>query len=297
MRGPPGAALAFALGLLLLPGCAAKGTAPREAHDPFESINRKVFAFNEAADRWFLEPVARGWDWIAPERVEQSVSNFFANLRTPAVFANNLLQGKPLEAQIELARLVVNSTIGIAGLFDPARHWLGLERNNEDFGQTLAEWHFARGPYLVLPLLGPSSVRDVFRYPVDGMLNSLPLQGLGPWVMIRGFSVINTRAQFLEELDDARAQSFDYYAFVRQAWWELRTRQELDGKVPAADPEDLYYPDDDLYYFEDDEELGAAEEAGYGETASESSAPSGAPGSRDPEPGAQLPEGGSPRIE
>ena len=140
----------------------------RSANDPWEPFNRKVFAFNEALDRYALEPVATGWDTVMPHRVELCVENFFDNLLLPTRFANDLLQLKPWEAYETLWRAVVNTTVGLGGLFDPASAWQ-IHKSDEDFGQTLGYWGTPPGPYLVLPLLGPSNPRDTAGMVVDSM--------------------------------------------------------------------------------------------------------------------------------
>src|SRR5262249_28251117 len=153
-------------------GCAAQSARPN--NDPLEGMNRKVFWFNDKVDVYALEPVAKGWNWIAPDRVKQSVANFFQNLRFPIVTLNDLLQGKMVPAASDVGRFAVNTTVGVLGFFDPASGW-GLEQHNEDFGQTLGWWHVPPGPYLVLPLLGPSSPRDAVGSLADSFAAVYPL--------------------------------------------------------------------------------------------------------------------------
>src|SRR5210317_1576487 len=130
-----------------------------ELQDPWEGFNRGVFNFNESLDRAILKPVAQGYRFIMPDVAEQGVSNFFDNLRDVVTFFNNLLQLKPVEATQDLSRVLINTTIGIGGLFDVASA-MNIPKNDEDFGQTLGAWGVESGPYLVLPLFGPSTVRD-----------------------------------------------------------------------------------------------------------------------------------------
>lgn len=229
------------LGLLalLLGGCAAS-TATRD-YDPLETVNRKIFWFNEKADEYALEPVARAWDWIAPKRVQRSVSNFFLNLRFPINTVNDLLQGEPRHAGMHTSRFLVNSVFGLGGLFDPAADW-GLVAQEEDFGQTLGQWGVGAGPYLMLPLLGPSTVRDVVRFPVDGTLSGLgfALDGFVLIGMTAG-EFVNFRARTLGDFDAARAASLDFYAFVRNAYLQRRLALIHDSNViPADEGEDLY---------------------------------------------------------
>jgi phospholipid-binding lipoprotein MlaA len=130
-----------------------------EINDPWEDFNRGVFNFNESLDRAILKPVAQGYRFIMPDVAEQGVSNFFDNLRDVVTFFNNVLQLKPVEATQDLSRVLINTTIGIGGLFDVAST-MNIPKNDEDFGQTLGAWGVESGPYLVLPLFGPSTVRD-----------------------------------------------------------------------------------------------------------------------------------------
>ena len=136
------------------------------AHDPLEGFNRAMYTFNDKLDKYVLKPVAKGYHAVAPTPVRRSVANFFSNLHDPAVMLNNLLQGKPGQAASDLGRFMVNSTIGIFGLFDVSSKF-GLPKHDEDFGQTLAVWGVGDGPYLVLPFFGPSNMRDAPALVVD----------------------------------------------------------------------------------------------------------------------------------
>ena len=131
-----------------------------EVYDPFEKFNRGMFWFNDKAYFYVMKPVAKGWRWLAPEPLRLGIRNFFSNLRAPIRFVNAALQGKFRDAGNELTRFGVNSTLGIGGLFDPAKAHFGIERKIEDTGQTLAHYGVGPGPYLVLPFLGPSNFRD-----------------------------------------------------------------------------------------------------------------------------------------
>ena len=130
-----------------------------DSHDPLEGFNRAMYTFNDRLDKYALKPLAKGYRAITPTGVRKSVSNFFSNLHEPMVMLNNLLQGKPGQATSDLIRFVVNSTVGIVGLFDVSSK-VGLPKHDEDFGQTLAVWGVGDGPYLVLPFFGPSNLRD-----------------------------------------------------------------------------------------------------------------------------------------
>ena len=130
-----------------------------DAGDPWEPMNRGLFWVNDGLDRYAIEPVSKAWDFVLPDFAQRSLRNAFENLRFPIVFFNDLFQGKPKQAGQDLARFVLNSTVGIGGLLDPAST-IGLKQRNEDFGQTLGYWGVPPGPYLMLPFFGPSSVRD-----------------------------------------------------------------------------------------------------------------------------------------
>lgn len=228
-----------ALGALALVGlgCAS-------SPDPWEGMNRGTFWFNERLDRYALEPVATAWDWVFPERVETSISNFFDNLGMPIVFVNDLLQAKPVAASQDVGRFAVNTTLGIAGFFDPASRF-GIPENDEDFGQTFGRWGCPPGPYLVLPLLGPSSVRDAFGRVGDAAATVYAY--FVPWTVTAGMTAVataNVRASLLEEIRQDREESLDFYVFVRNAYLENREHRVRD-EAPSEPEEDLYYIDEE----------------------------------------------------
>ncbi len=225
----------------LLPGCATNGP------DPLESWNRRVFAFNEGVDEFVLEPVATGWDFVAPEVVQTGLRNFFDNLSMPVTLVNDLLQAKPLAAAQDFSRILVNTTAGIVGLIDVAS-MIEIPKNQEDFGQTLGRYGAPPGAYLVIPVLGPSSVRDVWRYPADAA--ATPHVYFVPRSVsyaARAVEMINLRAYYLEEVRENRESAFDFYVFVRNAYLQNRRRRVADT---TEQPPELQ---DDLYEFEDDE--------------------------------------------
>jgi phospholipid-binding lipoprotein MlaA len=210
-------------------------------HDPWERVNRGIFSFNEGVDRWFLEPVATGWDYVMPDPVQSSLKRFFRNLGFPVVFVNDLLQAKPVAAAQDVGRFLLNSTSGVAGLFDPATE-VGLPANDEDFGQTLGVWGVPPGPYLVLPLLGPSSPRDTGGLAVDSATLVYPF--FLPWFVNFGstsINVVNRRSLLLETIREERKSAFDFYAAVRNAYVQRRANQVSDRKTDAEES------DDDLY--------------------------------------------------
>jgi phospholipid-binding lipoprotein MlaA len=234
--------LAAVLVALLLSSCAARRPDTPE-HDPWEGINRKMFVFNDKLDVYALEPAATGWSKVTPLRVRTSISNFFSNLRFPIVTANDLLQGKVLAAGNDIGRFAVNTTVGVLGFFDPASGW-GLERRDEDFGQTLGVWGVPSGPYLVIPLLGPSTVRDAAGQAVDVAFAVTPWF-VDTWILVaaRTFDAVDERSLYLQEVRDAKASALDYYAFVRNAYLQRRNAQLRDSAINVDNEEELYHPE------------------------------------------------------
>ena len=221
--------------------------------DPFEPVNRGIWAFNDTLDAYLLEPVAIGWDFVLPRRVQLCVNNFFSHLLLPVRIANDLFQLKPVKALEDGGRFVVNTLVGVGGLFDPASAG-GIPRHDEDFGQTLGHWGVPPGPYLVLPVLGPSNPRDGVGLAVDSAMAvqsffvSLPILA-GAAVL----DAVNTRSLTIEEVRAEREAAFDFYVAVRAAYTQYREHRVYDrSEVPeeSSGDEDLYYFDD-----EDDEEL------------------------------------------
>jgi phospholipid-binding lipoprotein MlaA len=225
----------------VLPGCATNGP------DPLESWNRPVFAFNEGVDKYVLEPVATGWDAVAPDAVQTGVRNFFDNLNMPVTLLNDLLQWKPLAAVQDLGRILVNTIAGVGGLIDVAS-MIEIPENQEDFGQTLGRYGVPAGAYLVIPVLGSSSVRDVWKYPADAAATP-HIYFVPRWVSYaaRAVEMVNLRAYYLEEVREDRESAFDFYVFVRNAYLQNRRRKVTDT---TEQPSELQ---DDLYEFEDDE--------------------------------------------
>jgi phospholipid-binding lipoprotein MlaA len=215
-------------------------------NDPLQSFNRKIFWFNDHLDMYVLEPVAKGWDYVLPRRAETSISNFFWNLHFPIDTVNAVLQGKFKEAGSDVGRFLVNTTIGVAGFFDPATS-LGLELHWEDFGQTLGVWGVCPGPYLVLPVLGPSDVRDGGGLIVDAATSITPFFVNG-YILLgaRTVELVNTRAQYLDTIRKAKEAAFDYYSFVRNAYLQRRAALINDQELPSGQTqEDLYHPGGD----------------------------------------------------
>ncbi len=232
----------------LLAGCATTGpvnqpdrpapAAEADSNDPFEPFNRAMYTFNDKFDRYLLKPVARGYRAVMPRPVRRGVSNFFYNLREPMYLVNNALQGKFGNAAASLGRFLTNTTFGVFGLFDVATHW-GLERRDEDFGQTLAVWGFKEGPYLVLPFFGPSNVRDgVGLYGDVQLYPPAHVHDDGARWTLYATEAVDTRARLLEAgdiLEQAAGQ--DPYVFVREAYRQRRRSLIRDGG--AAEPAPL----------------------------------------------------------
>jgi len=200
--------------------------------DPFEGLNRAVFAFNDTLDTYALRPIAQGYQYVAPDFVEAGVSNFFDNLGEVSNVVNNSLQGKLADAGIVLSRLVLNTTIGLLGLFDVATE-MGLEQHDEDFGQTLGAWGVSSGPYLMLPLLGPSTVRDTAGLVVDyttDPVNWLDDQGdKNAASLVR---IVDTRSRLLAS---ESLISGDKYSFIRDAYMQRREFSISDGEITDFD--------------------------------------------------------------
>jgi phospholipid-binding lipoprotein MlaA len=217
--------------------------------DPWEPFNRPIFAFNDFLSRHALEPLGRGWAFVVPEFARNSISRVYANARTPGVMLNNLLQWKPRDAGVDLARFLLNSSIGLAGLMDPGMA-IGLEPNHEDFGQTFGVWGIPPGPYLVLPFFGPSSPRDAVGRAADSA--TVPVSWFVPiWATatITTVDLANTFSFVAEDIASERAASFDWYAAVRNAHVSRRenlVRDRTESEEQAAEEDDLYLLDDEM---------------------------------------------------
>jgi phospholipid-binding lipoprotein MlaA len=226
------AALAAAL---LLGGCATlpPGSKP-DPRDRFERANRSVYAFNQALDHAVLRPVARAYVKVTPRPARRCISNFLANIDYPITIINDALQGKVHDSLSDVARFGINTVVGIGGLFDPATHW-GFQKHDEDFGQTLGKWGVHSGPYLMLPILGPSTVRDAPARVVDHFSSPRPYildtnEDLGLSVV----GAVDKRAGLLDT-DALIDKAYDPYAFLRNAWLQRREFQVRDGKVGPDD--------------------------------------------------------------
>lgn len=229
---------------LLLAGCAHRPA--DDPADPLEPVNRVVFKFNEAADKYALRPVAKAYVAVTPAPARTGITNFFDNVQEPRNIVHALLQGKPLQASKNLARLLLNTTAGIGGFVDVASQ-VGIPKHEESFGQTLGTWGVGEGWYLMLPLLGPSTNRELVGFAGDGFINpSFYLPGRYDVYVISAnvTNLVNTRANFLSA-DAILAQQFDRYLFVRTAYLQQRWSLIHDGNPPLEDF-DLPPPDEDF---------------------------------------------------
>lgn len=225
---------------VLISGCASTNASKA---DPFEGINRATYAFNDVVDENLLKPVAKGYQKVTPEFFRAGVSNLFTNIGDVATAINNLLQGKGGDAASDAGRFFVNSTLGVLGLFDVATP-MGLEKHDEDFGQTLGKWGINSGPFLMLPLMGPSTLRDAVSRPVDSYagyfryVDHIPSRNTA-----FGVEIIDLRAHLLGASSTLDTAALDKYQFIRDAYLQRRLRNVYDGKAPQEKLDQL---EDDL---------------------------------------------------
>lgn len=236
--------------LLGLEGCATVA-GPPDPRDPWEGFNRSMYAFNTRLDNAVLKPAAKGYRAITPDPVETGVTNFFSNLEEIQILVNNLLQFKPLAALSDTGRLVINTTLGIGGIFDVATP-MGLHKDEEDLGQTLGRWGIPSGPYLVLPFFGPSSPRDAFGLAGDYALDPIrEVEDTSTRNSLRVVSIIDIRAQLLAVDDIINEAALDPYTYVRDAWLQRRRSLIYDGDPPPSLSEEI-----DIFA-DDEEEAGS----------------------------------------
>lgn len=236
LTGLRGAGLVVLL-LLALSGCAsiqrAEGT-----RDPVEPVNRAVYKFNDVLDRAILKPASEAYSKVTPDPVERGISRFFGNLGTPYVMANQLLQGKPTEALMDLWRFLLNSTVGFAGFLDVATPQ-GLVQHDEDLGQTLGVWGSGEGMYLVLPLFGPSTLRDVPDIPASSLASPFSyVDDLAVTLSARGVNLLSDRARLKGVIRVRDEAAVDPYIFVREAYLQRRIFLIHDGNPPIPEMED-----------------------------------------------------------
>ena len=237
-------AAAGAMLIALLAGCATANMGT--PGDPLERVNRATHRFNDAIDRNVLKPVATGYRNHVPQLIQNGIDNVLEHLAFPTTIVNDFLQLKVKDGLIDLGRFAVNTTLGLAGILDPASAF-GIPRNDEDFGQTLGRWGVPSGPYLVLPLLGPSTVRDAPSIVADGYTDirtRAHLNDTQQW-SLGALSMVHRRAELLP-FDPSFDAAYDRYAFIRNAWLQRREYQVRDGDVeddiPLEELEELEDP-------------------------------------------------------
>ena len=229
--------------MAVLSGCASTGDPAYEEGDPLAPTNRSMYKVNDSLDRNFVRPVAETYADITPDPVRTGISNFFDNVTYLNVILNDLLQGKLVQFLSDSGRFLVNSTIGIGGLFDPATE-MGLAEHNEDLGQTFGSWGADEGAYLVLPFIGPNSTRDAPDVVTSLLVNPLTYLSAPITIPLGLLNAINTRADLLEATDFVDQAALDPYTFVREAYRQNREYQIYDGN-PPSDGYDEFIEEDD----------------------------------------------------
>jgi phospholipid-binding lipoprotein MlaA len=230
--------LAVALVSVLTAGCSTSNPESLAQNDPYEHTNREVFKVNKALDNAVAKPVAKFYNHAVPVPVRDSIHNVLTNLDKPVTFGNDVLQGQAVRASETLERFTLNSTFGVAGIFDVATI-MGVPDHSEDFGQTLGVWGVGEGPYLVIPLMGPSSPRDLTGDVADIFLDPLTyikFHGSDTWYAVRsGVGVLDLRARNVDTLQQIERTSIDYYATTRSLYRQYRNAEIRNG---APEPQD-----------------------------------------------------------
>ena len=245
--------LSIALMSFVLIGCADTNKEPiyvndMQISDPWENYNRTIFKFNDALDQAILKPAAQGYQFILPDFAEVGVRNVFRNLRSPLDFGNQLLQGDGEGALEILTRAMINTSFGVLGFVDLAED-AGIPYEREDFGQTLAVWGVDYGPYIVVPVFGPGSLRDHLANAAEGYVDPVRLYLLNTdeetvFYILRGVDVVSTRAELMDVLSDLKESSIDYYAAVRSSYYQNREALIHDKDVESEPMPDVPQYDD-----------------------------------------------------
>ncbi|MBD3633826.1 MAG: VacJ family lipoprotein [Methylophaga sp.] len=229
--------------VLFMTGCATTNQSAGVS-DPLEGYNRAMYKFNDAVDTAVLKPVAKGYDAVVPDPISQGVSNFFSNLNDITVIINDLFQGKFYQAYRDTHRFVLNTTVGVAGIFDVAS-LSGFTKNNEDFGQTLGVWGAEPGAYVVLPFFGPRNVRDTFGLVGDMFTDPVMyVEGDDARLALVGTRVVDTRANLLKAEKVLDQAATDEYSYVRDAYMSRRQYLVFDGNPPVNDEFDVFEEDE-----------------------------------------------------
>jgi phospholipid-binding lipoprotein MlaA len=229
--------------LLLLSGCASMNQG--HPSDPLEPVNRKIDVFNQKFDRGVAKPVAKGYRVVTPTALDKGITNFFNNLSDVPSAANNLFQLKPVRALNDIGRVCINSTIGILGFFDVASD-MGMPRYKEDFGQTLGYWGVGDTPFIVMPFLGPTTLRDFFGTMVDFYMNPVSYSSQGVYWSLVTLNLVDRRADLLEAGDVLDEAAVDRYAFMRELYLQRRESVVNDGQSKMDDDlfnEDIFFDD------------------------------------------------------
>ena len=252
-------AAALVLAGFLLGGCASSGN-PR---DPFEPVNRAVYSFNDGFDRAIAKPVAEGYRAVVPDIARSGVTNFFSNLEDVWIMFNNLFQGKVESALDDMARVLVNSTVGLFGVVDVASD-LGISKHNEDFGQTLGRWGVASGPYVVLPFLGSSTLRDALGRGLVDMQGDIvrQLDHVPTRNSLLVTRLINTRANLLDASRIVEEAALDKYSFTRDAYLQRRESLIYDGNPPRQPSASIDSGEADTVAHEGSKQVDRSQSAG-----------------------------------
>lgn len=255
--GRPFLPLLMVIALCMVAGCAKRPpasdlealTAYEETNDPLEPMNRAIFAFNLGFDEILLEPAAKFYRRFGPPDIRDGIANFVKNWREPVTFVNDVLQGEVDRAGTSLSRFLINSTFGLLGILDTATYW-GIEGHDEDFGQTFAKWGMGEGFYIMLPILGPSNMRDFSGFTVDFFFDPVSLWlSHKKWTYVRygrlAMRGLIYREENLETLDDLSKSSTDFYATLRSAYRQLRQYEIDNGVLDLGAEDDLFDDVDD----------------------------------------------------
>lgn len=228
----------FALATALLAGLSGCASTANNPKDPIEGFNRAMFSFNDGLDKAIIKPVAQGYDYVLPQPVQTGVGNFFGNIADVFIAVNNLLQGKPADAASDAGRFLLNTTIGVLGVFDVATP-AGLEKHDEDFGQTFGRWGVGEGAYVVWPIIGSRTVRDTAGYVVDVAVDPVwNVDHVPTRNTLAVLRLVDTRASLLpaeKVIDDA---ALDKYTYMRDAYLQRRKSLVYDGNPPREKLED-----------------------------------------------------------
>jgi phospholipid-binding lipoprotein MlaA len=233
------ATLAAVAAGLCLSACSTPSPNALANNDPYEATNREIFDLNQMIDQWTLRRTAQAYTYMVPEPVRNSVHNALTNLDLPVTFVNDVLQGERKRAGQTVSRFAVNSTLGVAGLFDVASR-MGIPEHSEDFGQTLAVWGVGEGSYLVLPLLGPAPPRDAVGHTADFFFDPsiyIRIKQHLWWAIGRKYlTLLDLRARNMETLDDIERNSLDFYAATRNLYRQYRANDIRNGEPGAPPP-------------------------------------------------------------